>query len=127
MQEDFTTLVFYALFVLQIVQLHFHSFDIESCSDCGCGSVRIYDGLDTSAPLLRNLCGSSLPGPVTSSGNAMFVYFTNDGYEIWAEFSVQYSSLLADGMLRCRGGGVVAIGVVTFCLHSGNIFRAIGI
>ena len=127
MQEDFTTLVFYALFVLQIVQLHFHSFDIETCSDCGCDSVRIYDGFDTSAPLLRNLCGSSLPGPVTSSGNVMFVYFTTDGSATRDGFSVQYSSLLADGMLRCRGGGVVAIGVVTFCLHFGNIFRTIAI
>ena len=85
--------------LLQRVQLHFVSFDVEDESDCDYDSVRIYDGQDTSAPLMRNICGDTLPGDVTSSGNTMFVRFKTDVSGNRNGFSIYYSTFIpGDGM-----------------------------
>ena len=85
--------------LLQRVQLHFVSFDVEAHSRCNYDSVRIYDGRGTSAPLMRTICGDSLPGDVTSSGNTMFVRFQTDGSATRSGFSIYYSTFIpVDGM-----------------------------
>ncbi|XP_045117385.1 cubilin-like [Portunus trituberculatus] len=38
-------------------------------------SLRVYDGLDTSAPLLLSFCGYRLASPVFSTGNALYLEF----------------------------------------------------
>ncbi|MBI2969081.1 MAG: Ig-like domain-containing protein [Bacteroidetes bacterium] len=56
------------------VTLHFTNFDVEN----GYDFVNVYDGADGTAPLLAAFTGSSLPPPVSSTGNTMFVQFTSD-------------------------------------------------
>ncbi len=41
--------------------------------------VKVYDGVDASAPLLATFSGSAVPSSVASTGNKMFVTFITDG------------------------------------------------
>jgi len=40
--------------------------------------VKVYDGIDASAPLIANFSGTTVPSPVTSTGPKMFVTFITD-------------------------------------------------
>jgi len=41
--------------------------------------VKVYDGVDASAPMIGNFSGSTVPSPLTSTGPYMFVTFNTDG------------------------------------------------
>jgi cubilin len=58
-----------------IIRLSFNRFDTEDC----CDAVSIYDGANTTAPLLGTFKGTTIPPIVTSTGGALFVIFTTDG------------------------------------------------
>lgn len=45
----------------------FTEFDVEVNSGCNYDYLQIYDGSSTSSPLLGKFCGTSLPGPFTST------------------------------------------------------------
>lgn len=57
------------------IKFTFKRFETQASSDI----VTIYDGDNTSAPVLGTFSGSSLPAMVTSSGNKMLVRFTTNG------------------------------------------------
>lgn len=57
------------------VELAFQNFDIEA----GYDSLWLYDGSDTNAPLLGGYSGTSGPGTVLSSGEAITLEFASDG------------------------------------------------
>ncbi len=57
------------------LELDFQSFDIEN----GYDSLWLYDGPDTNAPLIGGYSGTSGPGTVTSSGEALTIEFESDG------------------------------------------------
>jgi hypothetical protein len=57
------------------VTLNFSSFGTETNFDF----VRIYNGLDASAPLIGEFSGYSTPGPVTANSGKMFIRFQTDG------------------------------------------------
>lgn len=56
------------------ITLSFTSFNTEANYDF----VRIYDGANTSSPLLGTFSGNINPGTFTSSGNALTIRFTSD-------------------------------------------------
>ena len=58
-----------------LLHLHFASFRTHSSSDY----LTIYDGGSTSAPLIGRFNGSSLPSPIASSSNKLYLQFTSDG------------------------------------------------
>ncbi|XP_030830721.1 uncharacterized protein LOC589938 [Strongylocentrotus purpuratus] len=60
------------------VTLTFTDFDIEDHSTCSFDALEVYEGVDASGPLRAKLCGSSTPGPITSTTNALFVKFVTD-------------------------------------------------
>ena len=70
------------------VTLTFTEFNTES----GYDKVYVYDGSSTSAPLLGSFSGSSIPGPLTSSGGTMLVHFTSDGSVTESGWSAGYES-----------------------------------
>ena len=51
--------------------------DIESCTDCVCDYLTVYNGADQDAPLLDLLCGSTT-GTYYSHDNNMFLEFVSD-------------------------------------------------
>ena len=76
------------------ITLTFTSFVTES----GYDYVRIYDGPTTSAALLGEFSGSSLPPTLTSSRvMGMLIRFTTDGSVVAAGWSATYTSSLTSG------------------------------
>ena len=58
-----------------LLQLHFASFRTESSNDY----LAIYDGGSPSAPLIGRFSGHSLPSPIATSSNKLYLQFTSDG------------------------------------------------
>ncbi len=64
------------------IQLDFSEFKLEQGGDF----LKVYDGNNTSSPLLGTFSGSNLPSQLISSGNTMLIYFTSNyqtSYEGW--------------------------------------------
>ncbi len=57
---------------LELVFLHFKT-------DYSADYVKVYDGNSPTSPLIGTFSGSSLPAPIMSSSNKLFVTFTSDG------------------------------------------------
>ena len=66
--------------IFKIVQLEFQDFDIESYgrNRCPYDHLTVYDGPDTSSPLLAKLCGNNEIRDIISSGRSLFFKFTSD-------------------------------------------------
>ncbi len=63
------------------VTFNFTAFDVEPISTDGFtiyDAVEIYDGTNTSAPLLGRFSGNALPPSVTSTGGSMYLRFFSD-------------------------------------------------
>ena len=58
-----------------MLELVFFRFNTETSADY----VNVYDGGSISSPLIGRFSGSSLPAPITSSSNKLYVRFTSDG------------------------------------------------
>jgi len=72
------------------VNLQFVSFNTESGHDV----VSIYDGQSTSSPSLGSYSGTSIPGPVSSTGTHLFVQFVSDSNGVTGTgFSAVYNSV----------------------------------
>ena len=70
------------------MRLRFITFDL----DCDNSSIDIYNGNNnTGVPMLADLCGSSLPADVISSGNTLLVVFHASGSGTQSNFWVKYS------------------------------------
>jgi PKD repeat protein len=59
----------------------FFSFDVEFHSSCNYDRLRIYNGINTSAPLIGTYCGTDSPGTVeaSNSNGALTFHFESDG------------------------------------------------
>lgn len=64
----------------------FNSFELESC----CDFLRIYDGVDTNAPLLGSFNGTTNPGTFVSNNaqGALTFHFTSDGSVVGSGWDV---------------------------------------
>ena len=74
---------------LQIIRLHFVNFDLKYFDD----KVRVYDGNNASAPVLRTFTFTSRPTDVHSTGNTVLVSFITDGSYTGDGFKIVYSSI----------------------------------
>ena len=92
--------------LLQIIRLEFISFDVQfnieflHNASCSNDNVNIYDGADSSSPLLAVFCGSMLPGDVISSSRSLFVTFESDTSVTASGFEINYSAQEEGGMSR---------------------------
>ena len=57
------------------IELVFLHFKLDSSADY----VNVYDGKSAASPLIGTFSASSLPTPITSSSNELYVTFTTDG------------------------------------------------
>ena len=64
-----------------VVSFTFEDFDVEPHSNCSYDYVALYDGANTSSPLIIQHCGAVLPVPnlFVSTGNQMYVRLKADG------------------------------------------------
>jgi Zn-dependent metalloprotease len=77
------------------ITFNFSTFDVEPNSTDGFiiyDAVEIYDGTNTSAPLLGRFYGNSLPPSVTSTGGSMYIRFFSDEAEFKQGWDGYYTS-----------------------------------
>ncbi|PKP02524.1 MAG: hypothetical protein CVU11_11520 [Bacteroidetes bacterium HGW-Bacteroidetes-6] len=74
---------------VQAIQLNFLRFETESGNDV----LTVYNGHNSSAPVLGSFSGSSLPASVQSTGNALFLTFSSNGSDSAAGFLVAYKTI----------------------------------
>lgn len=72
------------------VSLNFTQFDIETNYDY----LYIYDGNSTASPLIGTYTGTSSPGVVNSTGNALTLRFTSDGATVRPGFTAIQSCIV---------------------------------
>ncbi|XP_037693302.1 cubilin [Choloepus didactylus] len=61
-----------------VLQLKFNDFGVVPSSLCTQDYLAVYDGADTSAPLLGKFCGSELPPSIKSHGESLLLVFKTD-------------------------------------------------
>ena len=69
-----------------IIKLVFYSFNTEASADY----LTVYDGGSLFSPLIRRISGSSIPAPITSSSNNLYVRFTSDSSGNYDGFVAAY-------------------------------------
>ena len=72
-----------------VIELLFYYFTTQSSADY----VSVYDGDSTSAPLIGQFSGSSLPAPITSSSTKLYVRFTSDSPWQYRGFAARYRGI----------------------------------
>lgn len=65
----------------QYIEIDFTTgaFDVERNGNGCYDYIRVYDGVNTAAPLIGTYCNSNSPGVITSSTGSLTVYFDSDG------------------------------------------------
>ena len=77
----------------ETITITFNTFDVESHSSCNYDWVEIYEGEGTGGTvLLSKSCGSTVPGPVTSTTNMATLSFQTDSSATETGFEAQLSS-----------------------------------
>ena len=71
------------------ITLNFNRFNTEGNFDF----VTVYDGPNSSAPILGAFSGNSIPQQVISGGNSLFVEFTSDGSSNFTGWEANYTSI----------------------------------
>lgn len=56
----------------------FSEFEVEQHQECAYDHLELYDGTDSSAPILGRFCGSKKPDPVVATGSSLFLRFYSD-------------------------------------------------
>ncbi|KAL9987888.1 hypothetical protein ACROYT_G002266 [Oculina patagonica] len=70
--------------------LRFTSFALESCRNCACDVLEIFDGNSTASPLIKRACGRQSPPRMFSSGRFLFVKFSTDSSVTLRGFNATY-------------------------------------
>ncbi|XP_063003684.1 cubilin [Elgaria multicarinata webbii] len=72
------------------VEFNILALDIESHHSCNYDTLVFRDGDNSLAPVLSTVCGREIPGPIRSTGDAMFIQFTSDASITGAGFNATY-------------------------------------
>lgn len=70
----------------------FNRFDLEDSPNCANDYMELYDGPSIESNRIGIFCGSTLPGPVTSTGNSMLMVFVADNSTQLMGFDIDYTS-----------------------------------
>jgi len=74
------------------ITLTFSQFSVEESTGCSKDYMEIYDGPSVESPFLVRLCGSTLPDPVTTTGDSMLVIFVADNDTQLMGFNSEWDS-----------------------------------
>jgi len=97
----------------KLVRLTFEDFQLEHDDVCGYDDVSMYEGSSASSTLIRRVCGDSIPAPVETISNMMFVQFLTDrdtgyyGFKAKVEF-VNPPVTCSTGEFACNNGNCIA-------------------
>ncbi|XP_030624670.1 LOW QUALITY PROTEIN: cubilin [Chanos chanos] len=90
------------------VMFNFTDLDIESQSSCSWDYVAIHDGTSETSPLLGQVCGTTKPDPIFSTGNVIYIRFRSDNSRSHRGFSGQFSEACGSTILADDVGGAIA-------------------
>ncbi|XP_015810319.3 cubilin [Nothobranchius furzeri] len=90
------------------VLFNFTDLDIENHSNCLWDYVAIHDGPSISSSLLAQVCGTSIPPPITSTTNTIYVRFRSDSSLNHRGFSARFSEACGTTILTDDIGGAFA-------------------
>ncbi|XP_032366699.1 cubilin [Etheostoma spectabile] len=90
------------------VLFNFSDLDIEPHSNCSWDYVAIHDGPSISSALLARVCGTTLPPPITSTQNTIYVRFRSDSSLSHRGFSARFSEACGATITTDDIGGVIA-------------------
>ncbi|CAG9759987.1 unnamed protein product [Ceutorhynchus assimilis] len=78
-----------------IIELTFLEFFFEINSGGGCfgNSLKVYDGMDANAPLVKEFCGSDSPDSILSTSNMMYVSLDFYAARVNAKFLLKWKEL----------------------------------
>ncbi|MCB0648003.1 MAG: CUB domain-containing protein [Saprospiraceae bacterium] len=93
------------------IAFNFSSFSLQSSSGCGSDRLVIYDGPNTSSPLIGTYCGTTSPGYVVSSGTCMTFVFISNGSTNSSGWAASISQYVTD----CQGSMQVVPSNPTSC------------
>ncbi|XP_059150383.1 protein tolkin-like [Physella acuta] len=84
----------------KLVFLRIYDINIEECTSCSCDALTIYDGADTTSPVLGRLCGlgdmSDIPGQLWSTSNTMYISFRTDSQNTYRGYYASISFISSD-------------------------------
>ncbi|NCD43009.1 MAG: PKD domain-containing protein, partial [Bacteroidia bacterium] len=92
--EDLT-MIFYPGEENFVIQCSFLSFDVEEDANCEYDYLRIYNGDNTSAPLINTFCGNSSPGVITADNVSGALTF-----QFHSDYSVNKAGWIAE--IECK-------------------------
>ncbi|XP_061441668.1 cubilin [Rhineura floridana] len=72
------------------VEFNILALDIESHRSCNYDKLVFRDGDNSLSPVLSLVCGREIPGPIRSTGNALFIQFTSDASITGGGFNASY-------------------------------------
>ena len=76
------------------VSLEFLEFHVENSTTCSYDWVEVRDGDNPRANLLGSkLCGSQRPGPINSTGKALYLSFHTDNTVVKNGFEIQAAAI----------------------------------
>jgi hypothetical protein len=105
------------------LKLTFHRFSLEENHDY----LTIYDGSDTTAPVLATLTGQSLPSAVTATGSTMYVRFTSDNSGSdngwFASYSTQFVNFCPGVTTFTEPSGTFTDGSGNFDYHNNSVCK----
>ncbi|XP_019626250.1 PREDICTED: cubilin-like [Branchiostoma belcheri] len=81
----------------------FIALDIElsAWAECSHDFLEVRDGADTTADSLAKVCGYTLPAPITSTGNNVYIKFRSDGSVGGAGFDLEWSVECLPDLFSC--------------------------
>ncbi|CAL4077710.1 unnamed protein product, partial [Meganyctiphanes norvegica] len=72
--------------------IYFSSFYLQALDgECTERSLKVYDGQDSSSPLIATLCGYQYPSPIRSSGNKLYFVFTRQNQSDYSVYHLYYT------------------------------------
>nr|CAB3225867.1 Tolloid protein [Phallusia mammillata] len=75
-----------------VVTLTFDDVEIEHEDNCQYDYIEVRDGSNADSPLLARICGTTIPVPLQSTQNYMWVHLHTDPFVGGGGFSASYSS-----------------------------------
>uniref|UniRef100_U3KLX7 Cubilin n=1 Tax=Oryctolagus cuniculus TaxID=9986 RepID=U3KLX7_RABIT len=78
----------------KVIHLKFNDFDVAPSTFCSHDYLAIYDGSNTTDPLLGKFCGSDLPPNIRSSNNYMLLVFKTDSLDTAKGWKISFRQTL---------------------------------
>ncbi|XP_063159632.1 cubilin [Candoia aspera] len=89
------------------VEFNILALDVESHGSCSYDKLVFRDGDNGLAPVLSTVCGREVPGPIRSTGDAMFIQFTSDSSTTGTGFNASFHKSCG-GILRADKGVITS-------------------